>query len=120
LCDCIFDPANVHRLAGIYFGCGLICLWAAITARQQRTLVFLIGFAVILAGSVRLLFMSIVGLPEPPAPWLGYLVPELLVSCFMMIARAMIIRCRTGKTPRGPSPAVTLKGRPHHRRANTP
>jgi hypothetical protein len=30
---------NVHRfLAGIYFGCGLICS-AAITVRQQRTIV---------------------------------------------------------------------------------
>ena len=58
---------NVHRfMAGIYFGCGLICLWAAITVRQQRTLVLLIGLAVFLAGSGRLLSMSIVGLPEPP------------------------------------------------------
>ena len=37
---------NVHRfLAGIYLGCGLICLWAAITVRQQRTLVLLIGLS---------------------------------------------------------------------------
>ena len=42
---------NVHRfLAGIYFGCGLICLWAGITVRQQRTLVLLLGLAVFLAG----------------------------------------------------------------------
>ena len=28
---------NVHRfLAGIYLGCGLICLWAAITVRRGR------------------------------------------------------------------------------------
>ena len=46
---------NVHRfLAGIYFGCGLICLWAGITVRQQRTLVLLIGLAVFLAGAGRL------------------------------------------------------------------
>src|SRR5262245_42520880 len=84
---------NVHRfLAGIYFGCGLISLWAAITVRQQRTLVFLIGFAVFLAGSGRLLSMSIVGLPEPPALWLGYLVPELLVSCIMIVAQAVTVR----------------------------
>ena len=44
---------NVHRfLAGIYFGSGLICLWAAVTVRQQRTLVFLIALSVLLAGSV--------------------------------------------------------------------
>jgi hypothetical protein len=90
---------NVHRfLAGIYFGCGLICLWAAITVRQQRTLVFLIGFAVFLAGSGRVLSMSIVGLPEPPALWLGYLVPELFVSCIMIIAQALTIRSRPGKS----------------------
>jgi hypothetical protein len=79
---------NVHRfLAGIYFGCGLICLWAAITVRQHSTLVLLIGLAVFLAGSGRLLSMSIVGLPDPPALWLGYLVPELAVSCIMIAAQ---------------------------------
>jgi uncharacterized protein DUF4345 len=89
---------NVHRfLAGIYFGCGLICLWAAITVRQQRVLVLLIGVAVFLAGLGRLLSMSIVGLPDPPALWLGYLVPELLVSCIMVIAQAVTIRRGPGK-----------------------
>ena len=79
---------NVHRfLAGIYLGCGLICLWAAVTVRQQRTLVLLIGLSVLLAGCGRLLSMSIVGLPEPPALWLGYLVPELVVSCMMIAAQ---------------------------------
>ena len=79
---------NVHRfLAGIYFGCGLICLWAGITVRQQGTLVILIGLAVFLAGSGRLLSMSIVGLPDPPAVWLGYLVPELLVPWIMVGAQ---------------------------------
>ena len=79
---------NVHRfLAGIYFGSGLICLWAAVTVRQQRTLVFLIALSVLLAGSGRLLSMSIVGLPEPAAVWLGYLVPELLVPLVMVAAQ---------------------------------
>ncbi len=79
---------NVHRfLAGIYLGCGLICLWAAITVRQQRTLLFLIALSVFLAGSGRLLSMSIVGLPEPAAVWLGYLVPELLVPVVMAAAQ---------------------------------
>jgi len=79
---------NVHRfLAGIYFGCGLICLWAAITVRQQGTLVLLIGLAVFLAGTGRLLSMSVVGLPDPPAVWLGYLVPELLVPWIMIAAQ---------------------------------
>jgi hypothetical protein len=84
---------NVHRfLAGIYLGCGIICLWAAITVRQQRTLVLLIGLAVFLAGSGRLLSMRIVGLPDPPAVWLGYLVPELLVSLIMIIAQLVTMR----------------------------
>ena len=84
---------NVHRfMAGIYFGCGLICLWAAITVRQQRTLVLLIGLAVFLAGSGRLLSMSIVGLPEPPALWLGYLIPELLVSVLMIVAQLVAMK----------------------------
>jgi Domain of unknown function (DUF4345) len=72
---------NVHRfLAGIYFGCGL-------TVRQQSTLVLLIGLAVFLAGTGRLVSMSIVGLPEPPAVWLGYLIPELVVSLIMIWAQ---------------------------------
>ena len=84
---------NVHRfMAGIYFGSGLICLWAAVTVRQQRTLVLLIGLSVLVAGSGRLLSMSIVGLPEPPALWLGYLVPELLVSLIMIAAQLVAMK----------------------------
>jgi hypothetical protein len=84
---------NVHRfLAGIYFGCGLICLWAGITVRQQRTLVLLLGLSVFLAGMGRLWSMRIVGLPEPPALWLGYLVPELLVSVLMVVAQLIANR----------------------------
>jgi hypothetical protein len=84
---------NVHRfLAGIYLGCGLICLWAAITVRQHRTLVLLIGLAVFMAGCGRLLSMRIVGLPEPPALWLGYLIPELLVSMIMIAAQLIANR----------------------------
>jgi Domain of unknown function (DUF4345) len=87
------QPANVHRfLAGIYLGCGLICLWAAITVRQQRTLVLLLGLAVLLAGMGRLWSMRIVGLPEPAALWLGYLVPELLVSLLMIGAQLIANR----------------------------
>ena len=82
-----YFPLHIFRLAGIYFGCGLICLWAGITVRQQGTLVILIGLAVFLAGSGRLLSMSIVGLPDPPAVWLGYLVPELLVPWIMVGAQ---------------------------------
>ena len=84
---------NVHRfMAGIYFGCGLICLWAALTIQQQNTLVFLIAFSVFLAGCGRLLSISKVGIPEPHAVWLGYLVPELLLP--LIIAAAQIVTKR--------------------------
>ena len=79
---------NVHRfMAGIYFGCGLICLWAALTIRDQNVLIFLIAFSVFLAGCGRLLSISKVGVPEPRKVWLGYLVPELLVPCIMVVAQ---------------------------------
>ena len=71
---------NVHRfMAGIYLSTGFICLWAAFTIRQQGTLVYLLALGVFLAGCGRLLSISQVGLPEPAAVWLGYLVPELVL-----------------------------------------
>ncbi len=60
--------------------------------RQQRTLVLLLGLAVFLAGTGRLLSMRIVGLPDPPALWLGYVVPELLVSLLMIVAQLVANR----------------------------
>ncbi len=84
---------NVHRfMAGVYFGAGLICLWAALTIRQQNTLVFLLAFAVFLAGVGRLVSMSKVGLPEPHALWLGYLIPELALPCIMAVAQLLTNR----------------------------
>src|SRR5258706_7004451 len=59
---------NVHRfMAGIYFGSGLIGLWAALTIRKQGTLIFLIALSVLLAGTGRLVSISQVGLPQPSA-----------------------------------------------------
>jgi len=79
---------NVHRfMAGVYFGSGLIALWAGATIRRQRTLVFLIALTVLLAGIGRLVSIGRVGLPEPSFVWIGYLVPELLVPCIMAIAQ---------------------------------
>src|SRR3954469_450532 len=70
---------NVHRfMAGVYLSTGLISLWAAMTVRQQGTLVYLLALGVLFAGIGRLVSISQVGLPEPAALWLGYLVPELL------------------------------------------
>jgi len=71
---------NVHRfMAGVYLSTGLICLWAALTVRQQGFLVYLLALGVLLAGLGRLLSITKVGLPEPRAVWLGYLVPELVL-----------------------------------------
>src|SRR5271169_1871870 len=79
---------NVHRfMAGVYFGSGLIGLWAALTVRRQGTLVFLIALSVFLAGIGRLVSISQVGLPQPNAVWLGYLLPELLLPWIMIAAQ---------------------------------
>ncbi|MCY0147800.1 DUF4345 domain-containing protein [Hoeflea sp. G2-23] len=71
---------NVHRfMAGIYFSTGLINLWAAVTIRHQGTLVYLLAFGILLAGTGRLLSIRRVGLPEPRFVWLAYLIPELIL-----------------------------------------
>jgi hypothetical protein len=81
---------NVHRfMAGIYFGCGLITLWAGATVRQQGTLVFLIAIGVFLGAAGRLVSMSVVGLPDPPAVWLGYLLPELILPWIIIAAHTL-------------------------------
>ncbi len=78
---------NVHRfMAGVYFSTGLINLWAAITIRRQGTLVYLLALGVLLAGIGRLVSISQVGLPEPAAVWLGYLIPELLLPVVITVA----------------------------------
>jgi hypothetical protein len=76
-------------MAGIYFGSGLIALWAGATIRQQQTLVYLIALSVLLAGVGRLVSISQVGVPEPTALWLAYLVPELLVPFVMSAAHVI-------------------------------
>jgi hypothetical protein len=78
---------NVHRfMAGVYLSTGFISLWAAVTVRQQGTLVYLLALGVLLAGVGRLVSISQVGLPEPAALWLGYLIPELLLPVVIAVA----------------------------------
>jgi hypothetical protein len=78
---------NVHRfMAGVYFSTGLINLWAAMTIRQQGTLVYLLALGVLLAGIGRLVSIGRVGLPKPTAVWLGYLVPELVLPFVIGLA----------------------------------
>jgi cytochrome c oxidase assembly factor CtaG len=78
---------NVHRfMAGVYLGTGFISFWAAITIREQGTLVYLLALGVLLAGIGRLVSISQVGLPAPAAVWLGYLTPELLLPVVIAVA----------------------------------
>lgn len=93
---------NVHRfMAGVYLATGVISLWAAITIRRQGELVYLLALGVLLAGAGRLVSISQVGLPEPAAVWLGYLVPELLLPVVIVLAH----RRTSGSRPRGEAAA---------------
>jgi hypothetical protein len=84
---------NVHRfMAGVYFSTGVINFWAAATIRRQGTLVFLLALGVLLAGIGRLVSISQMGLPEPAAVWLGYLVPELPLPVVIIVAQLATIR----------------------------
>jgi hypothetical protein len=86
---------NVHRfMAGVYLATGVISLWAAITIRRQGELVYLLALGVLLAGVGRLVSISQVGLPEPAAVWLGYLIPELLLPVIIVVAHASTHRGR--------------------------
>lgn len=76
---------NLHRfMAAVYLSTGVISGWAAATVRQQGTLVYLLAFGVLMAAIGRLVSISIVGLPEPTAVWIGYLVPELLLPLIIV------------------------------------
>ena len=78
---------NVHRfMAGVYLSMGFIAAWTAVTIRQQGTLVYLIALGVAMAAVGRLVSMGQVGLPEPAATWIGYLVPELVVPIILALA----------------------------------
>ena len=78
---------NVHRfMAGIYLFMGIICAWAALTVRQQGMLVYLVAAGVFVASCGRLLSIGKVGLPEPHALWLGYLIPELVLPVVLALA----------------------------------
>lgn len=84
---------NIHRfMAGVYFTCGVIGLWAGITIREQKTLVYLLALAIFSGGVGRLVSIRIVGIPEPQAVWLGYLIPELLIPIIMVIAHRITVK----------------------------
>jgi hypothetical protein len=78
---------NVHRfMAGVYLSTGFVNLWAAITIRQQETLIYLLALGVLIAGIGRLVSVARVGLPHPKALWIGYLIPELTLPFVTVIA----------------------------------
>ncbi len=78
---------NLHRfMGGIYLSMGVISFWAAVTIRQQRALIYLIAFGILMAAIGRLISISKVGLPEPAGVWLGYLIPELVFPVIIAVA----------------------------------
>jgi hypothetical protein len=84
---------NLHRfMAGMYLGCGIIALWAAVTIRQQGTLIYLIALVVGIAGIGRLISMAKVGVPEPPALWIGYAAVELIFPLVIGLAHFLATR----------------------------
>lgn len=88
---------NVHRfMGGIYLMSGVVGLWAAATIRQHNTLIFLLALTVLLGGIGRLISISKVGLPEPSAVWLGYLVPELVLPWIIIAAQIVTNRALSG------------------------
>ena len=84
---------NVHRfMAGFYMPTGFISFWAARHVRTQGTLVYLLALGVFIAGCGRLLSISQVGLPQPAALWLGYLIPELLLPVVIALSHRAATR----------------------------
>jgi hypothetical protein len=95
---------NVHRfMAGVYFATGVISFWAAMTIRRQSTLVYLLAFGVLMAGIGRLVSISQVGLPQPAAVWLGYLIPELVLPFVIAIAQLSAGRLQDDRAYRAPA-----------------
>jgi hypothetical protein len=79
---------NIHRfLAGIYGGCGIICLWTAITIQTQKTLVYLIALAVFLGACGRLWSIAVVGLPDPKPLWISYLLAEIILPILLVFVQ---------------------------------
>lgn len=91
---------NVHRfMAGVYLSTGFINLWAALTIQKQGTLIYFLALGVLLAGLGRLVSISQVGLPEPAAVWLGYLIPELLLPFVIAWAHTATTRHASRRSP---------------------
>ena len=78
---------NSHRfMAGIYLSTGLICFWVARTLSHELVLVGLLALAAFIGGIGRIISIRKVGIPQPAALWLGYLIPELILPLIMLAA----------------------------------
>jgi len=88
---------NVHRfMGGIYLMSGVTGLWVASTIREHNTLVFLLALTVLVGGIGRVISITKVGLPEPSAVWIGYLVPELVIPWIIIAAQVITNRHGAG------------------------
>jgi hypothetical protein len=90
---------NVHRfMGGIYLMCGVIALWTAATIQRHDMLIMLLAAAVLVGGLGRVLSIVKVGLPDPAALWIGYLVPELVFP-FIIIGTQLMTNHRLARIP---------------------
>src|SRR5690242_4644061 len=81
---------NIHRfMAGVYLSAGLLGWWAGITIRQHRVLAYFLGLMAFMGGIGRIVSIIKVGIPEPAGLWIGYLVPELLLPCIIVVCQYM-------------------------------
>lgn len=86
---------NIHRfLAGLYLGYALLSFWAAWTVQRHRTLIFIMCGIVVIAAFGRVLSIAQVGLPSPPALWIGYVVVEFLLPIVMASAHVCTLKAR--------------------------
>jgi hypothetical protein len=77
---------NVLRyLGGMYFGLGLLLLWASITVYDHRGLIYVLAVVVACAGLGRLLSRQIAG--RPPARYDRYMLTELALAAAIAIAQ---------------------------------
>lgn len=84
---------NVHRfMAGVYLSTGFVSFWAAATIRRQTTLVYLLALGVFLAGIGRVVSILRVGLPEPAALWVSYVVLEFTLALVIAVSHMVTHR----------------------------
>ena len=97
---CSFTPTTLKQQivdwakGGIYLMSGVMGLWAASTIREHNTLIFLMAATVFVGGLGRVLSISKVGLPEPHALWLAYVISELVIPVILVAGQYTASRRR--------------------------